>query len=192
MVIMAQAMFALIALAVGRSLVLRRDFFSPITPQPKVGWKIFVGAIMMPVLQVTLIIRKPGKTIFQTLIMLFTHVALVPALLVNRHIPGIKVAATGAVLNIAALVANGGWMPITPEAAHFVYRDKVPIEVGARPSRSKSVVLPRKKTRLWLLSDIIRIKSPRRRSAVSIGDLLLVAGMALFLFRTTAQKEKIQ
>ncbi len=187
MVIMAQAMFALIVLAVGRSLVLRRDLFSPITPQPKVGWKIFIGAIIMPVLQVTLIIRKPGKTIFQTLIMLFTHIALVPALFVNRHIPGIKVAATGAVLNIAALVANGGWMPITPEAARFVYRREIPIET--RPPRSKGVVLPREKTRLWLLSDIIRIKSPRRRSAVSIGDLLLVAGMALFLFRTTAQKE---
>ncbi len=184
MVFMAQIGLILVALAVVRSLVLRRDYIAHVGERPyRGGWKIIVGIGILCVLQVTLVVYAPGQTVFQMLVMTSTHLGFAALLLVNHHIPGVKLAILGAVLNIVVVLVNSGWMPITPEAAHFVYRDKVPIEIGVRPPRSKSIVLDKEDTNLWILSDIIRIKVPWRRAALSIGDVLLLVGVAQFIFQ---------
>jgi hypothetical protein len=91
------------------------------------------------------------------------------------------------VLNITVMLANGGWMPITPEVYYFVHPERA-VAVAARPPNSKGVVLPKSETNLWVLSDILPVALPWRRTAVSIGDLLLVAGTAQFVFHTTVRK----
>ncbi len=190
MVLMAHTVLALIALAVVRSLVLRRNLITPIGERPyRGGWKIVAFIIILYVLQATLVVYAPGQTVFQMLIMTSTHLGFAIPFFLNRHIPGAKLVALGLILNVTVTIANGGWMPITPEAAHFVYRDKVPIEIGIRLPRSKSIVLDKEDTNLWILSDIIRIKVPWRRAALSIGDVLLVAGIAQSIFQVTSKED---
>ncbi len=77
-------------------------------------------------------------------------------------------------------------MPVTQETYRFVHPDRV-VSLYTRPVASKNIILPRPETRLWLLSDIIRVALPWRRNAVSIGDLLLILGVAFFIFRVTAK-----
>ena len=101
------------------------------------------------------------------------------ALWANRRLPGISWLAAGVLLNGLAIVANGGWMPIAPEAVAALGDNAWP--VGTHHGTFKDVVLPRSVTRLWFLSDIFVIPRPFFwPTAFSIGDVLIVIGVARF------------
>ena len=183
--VLAEALVFLIALA----LILRRDLSALARLPYHGGWKLVGGVVSLFVLQAVLVIYVPGQTIFQLALLVLSQVALLLLLLLNRHLVGAKLFALGIVLNIAVMVANGGWMPVTPEIYHFVYPDQT-VEVYARPTNSKNIVLSRPETRLWILSDIIPVPLPWRRSAISIGDLFLILGAAQFIFINSKNEEE--
>lgn len=113
--------------------------------------------------------------------LILSQLALLIPFLLNRHVPGAKLFALGLVLNTTVMVANGGWMPLTPETYHFVHPERT-VEVQTKPAHSKNIILLRSQTRLWFLSDIIQVRLPWRRTALSIGDLILIVGMAQLIF----------
>jgi hypothetical protein len=80
-------------------------------------------------------------------------------------------------------------MPVTPETYRFIHPERT-IEAQARPPSSKGMIIPRAETRLWILSDIIRVSLPWRRTAMSAGDLLLILGAAQLIFGSTSRGEK--
>jgi hypothetical protein len=97
---------------------------------------------------------------------------------VNRHIPGIRLTAGGGALNLAAIGANGGVMPASPAAlelagiggggAHFVNSGAVD---GAR---------------LWWLGDVFALPEPFPLANVfSVGDVVLLVGVGVLLVRVT-------
>ncbi len=188
--ILVHAVLILVALAGVRSLVLKRNLMTPIGQRPyRGGWKLVVSIGTLFVLQAALVVYAPGQTVLQMLVMISTHLGFLALLLLNRHIPGVKLVILGGVLNIIVVLVNGGWMPVSPETAHFVHPERPPAEVGVRPPGSKNIVLLKEDTNLWILSDIIRIIVPWRRAAVSIGDVLLVAGIAQFIFQVKSREE---
>ena len=87
------------------------------------------------------------------------------------------------------MIANGGWMPITPERYEWVHPERVS-ETFAKPPSSKNIILPYEESTLWVLSDIIPVTLPWRRNAMSIGDLLLIAGAAQFIFWGSQKREE--
>ncbi len=189
--IIAHSILILIASLFLTSLFLRRNLITPIAQRRYVGgWKLLVGIVVVYLVQATLVIYSPGKSLFQTSVMVSTHLICLILLLVNRHLPGAKLAAVGISLNVAVIVANGGWMPLAPDAAYFVHPDRPIPELYTRAPNSKVVLLPREETNLWILSDIIRVTVPWRRSVISIGDVLLIAGVALFLFQPMFQRKR--
>jgi hypothetical protein len=182
-VILAYAVIFLIVLA----LLLRRDLSAIGRISYKGSWKLAVVVVILFVLHDALVIYTSGQTIFQIAILISSQVALMCLLLLNHHIPGTKLFVLGLIFNTTVMVVNGGWMPVTPETYRFVHPDQT-IEIQTRPSYSKNVILPHTQTRLWILSDIIHVPLPWHRYAVSIGDLLLVIGVAQFIFQTTARR----
>ena len=181
--ILAYAVMLLIIIA----FLLRRDL-NAIGRLPYRGGKKLVGLIVgLFVLQATTVLYVPGQTNVQMTLLILSQLALIGFSLLNRHLPGAKVFAFGAGLNIMVMMTNGGWMPVTLETYHFVHPDRN-VEVYDRPPSSKNIILPRAKTNLWILSDIIRVTLPWRRNAVSVGDVLLIVGIAQFIFQTTAGK----
>ncbi|MCP4711570.1 MAG: DUF5317 domain-containing protein, partial [Planctomycetes bacterium] len=140
--ILFHAVLILIALAVIRSLLLRRDLIAPIGERPYRGdWKIIAGIGILFILQAALVVYAPGQTVLQMLVMTSTHLGFVALLFRNRHIPGVKLVILGGVLNILVVLVNGGWMPVSPETAHFVHPERPPAEVGVRPPSSKNIIL---------------------------------------------------
>ncbi|HEY83799.1 MAG TPA: DUF5317 domain-containing protein [Chloroflexi bacterium] len=91
-------------------------------------------------------------------------------------------------MNLVVMAANGGWMPVTPETSSFIHPERV-VEARTRPPSSKNLVLARSETRLWILSDIIRLTLPWQRTAISIGDALLIAGAGQFIFQATVREK---
>jgi hypothetical protein len=184
-VILADAIIFLLILA----LLLRRDLSAIGRISYRGGWKLAAIVAGLFVLQAMMVLYVPGQTIFQMALLILSQMALVFLLLLNRAVPGAKLFALGIILNIAVMAANGGWMPVTPETHYFVHPDR-PVELQARQVNSKDVILPRAETNLWILSDIIPVALPWRRTAVSTGDLLLILGAAQFILQTTSKRGK--
>jgi Family of unknown function (DUF5317) len=88
----------------------------------------------------------------------------------NLRIPGLWLVALGAVSNLAAILANGGYMPSTPEAYAAAG-----LEADASFSNSILVSHPR----LAPLTDIFAIPEAWPMSNVfSVGDVLICLGVA--------------
>lgn len=183
--VLADAVIALI----GFALLLRRDLKPIGEISYRGGWKLIGSIAGLFLLQAALIIYIPGQTFLQIAILILSQIGLVFLILLNRHLPGAKMFALGIGLNILVMGANGGWMPVTPETYAFIHPERN-IGLQAKPPSSKNIILTRPDTHLWLLSDIIRIKLPWRNTAISIGDALLIAGAAQFIFQTTSSKKK--
>jgi len=153
------------------------------------GWKLAVAVLGLFALQAIFVIFVPGQAIWQMVLLIASQLALIFLLLLNHHIPGAKLFALGIFLNTAVMVANGGWMPITPERHEWVHPEQVS-EVYAKPPSSKNIILPYEESTLWVLSDNIPVTLPWRRNAISIGDLLLIAGAAQFIFWGSRKREE--
>jgi hypothetical protein len=178
-----------IAFLVILALLLRRDLSALGRISYRGGWKLVAIVAGLFVVQATMVLYVPGQTTVQIGILILSQIALILLVLLNHYVPGAKLFALGIILNTTVMVTNGGWMPVTPETYHFVHPDRT-VEVQARPTSSKGIVLPRSETKLWILSDIIRVTLPWRRYAMSIGDLLLILGAARFIFQATSRREK--
>ena len=183
--ILAYAIVLLVVLA----LLLGRDL-SAIGQVAFHGGKKLIGFVAgLFILQTVLIIYVSGQTLLQMVSLILSQLALVFLVFLNRHLPGAKLFLLGLTLNLVVMGANGGWMPVTQSLYQFVHPGKTS-EIGVRPPLSKNVVLAREETNLWILSDIIPVILPWRRWAVSIGDVFLIIGVTLFIFKITSTKVK--
>lgn len=176
----------LVILLVGLALLFRRDLSALGKIPYRGGWKLIGIVVCLYCLQAVFIVYVAGQTLLQMTILILSQIALIGLLVLNRHVPGVWLFGLGIALNSIVMIANGGWMPITPENYHYVHPERT-IELQTRPPNSKNIILPRSDTRLWVLSDIIRIKLGRRWAA-SLGDMLLIAGVAQLIFQGTAAK----
>lgn len=119
-----------------------------------------------------------------------TYAVLVVFLLANHRLPGFKLILLGTILNIAIILANGGYMPVTHEALQrsghldrmVVRGDQVYV------TGSKDIVLGREETRLHPLSDVMGIPEALPLSATfSAGDVVIMFGAFWFAYRTMVQ-----
>ena len=116
---------------------------------------------------------------------------LLVGLWLNREQPGLPLAFVGILLNALAVIANGGFMPVwepslvaaglTPADVGSAFHKVVGATAGGGiPSDFLASAGP--------LGDIIPIPIPFLRNVASIGDLLLAAGLAFFLFAITVRR----
>ena len=105
---------------------------------------------------------------------------------VNHLIPGAPLIAAGLALNLTVMLANGGLMPISPEMIGATGRAAP--EIGSRVTGSKAVVKAPSETKLEILSDRFWTGLPAPYHIVfSVGDVVLVAGIATLLYRTVTK-----
>ena len=114
---------------------------------------------------------------------------LVVALWANRGLPGIGLALVGTLLNATAIIVNGGLMPVWDQALaaagltpaqidspiHFVLSAQPPLDflLQAGP-----------------LGDVIPFSLPLAPNVFSIGDVLLAAGLAFFVFASLQREPR--
>jgi hypothetical protein len=107
-------------------------------------------------------------------------VVVLVALVANLGQPGFRLILLGALLNLAAIVANGGQMPASAEA--FTALTGQPV-VPTTVFSNSIVVAP--DAPLLALGDIFVLPRPIPLANVfSIGDVLIAIGGALFVART--------
>ena len=102
-------------------------------------------------------------------IYVLSNVAVLAAVFRNIALPGMAILAAGAICNLAAIVANGGFMPADPEAVAIAGVDT------SGPTNSIVVADPA----LRFLTDIFAIPAAIPLANVfSIGDILIGIGVA--------------
>jgi hypothetical protein len=123
-------------------------------------------------------------------VIVLTYAAVVVFLAVNRLQPGVKLAALGACLNLAVMLANGGYMPVTLAALERSgHLDRLETRGDSVfVYGSKDVVLPDSEIRLGFLADAFSLPRPIPLAAsFSLGDLLIAAGASTFAYKAVSR-----
>jgi len=108
---------------------------------------------------------------------------------INRRLPGMPILIAGLLLNFVAIVANGGWMPITPQTANVLAGKDVLqfMNLGSRFGE-KDILLLAQNIHLEFLAD--RFLPPAwfpYKVAFSLGDILISLGAFWLLAKPTAK-----
>ena len=128
--------------------------------------------------------KAGGLLSARSMLLTVSYILLFVAVWQNRHLSGVKLIALGLMLNFLVMVVNGGFMPIAPETLVQIGYDgnASQLETGYIVGRTKNMVTEPGEARLWLLSDIMVIPKPFPiPTALSLGDVLIVLGLFLFL-----------
>lgn len=98
----------------------------------------------------------------------------------NRHHKAFWILGLGLVLNLAAIVGNGGLMPISPSTLGQLVPDRPPEswQVGERLVGTKDIVLPEAQMRLsWLADRFVTPPWYPQPTAFSLGDIVIALGV---------------
>lgn len=102
----------------------------------------------------------------------------------NRRLAGSWLLGLGVMLNFLVIVANGGFMPISPDTLARLNPGASPDqwETSYHRDRSKGIVLLKSETFFWELSDIFVLPPPfPLPTAYSLGDVFIAGGAFLLL-----------
>jgi hypothetical protein len=150
----------------------------------KWGWLAPLAFIMQAYLIFFPAERAGGLLSARSMLLTVSYVLLFVVVWQNRHLSGVKLIALGLMLNFLVMVVNGGFMPIAPETLVQIGYDgnASQLETGYIVGRTKNIVAEPGEARLWFLSDIMVIPKPFPiPTALSVGDVLIVLGLFLFL-----------
>jgi hypothetical protein len=128
------------------------------------------------------------------LLLVPAHLLLLPFLLRNFSLWGIRLITIGFALNLLVMSANGGLMPVDSNAVQAVGRhDAATLALGEHIPRTKNVYQDRSQTTLADLSDaiILPVPPPFTR-AVSPGDIIITAGIGLVAVQLFAARRRYQ
>jgi hypothetical protein len=139
-----------------------------------------VRAVWAPLLALALqvwitTIAPGGNATVYAGIHIVTYGLIAVFLWANRHLPGTALIAAGALLNGFVITINGGVMPAAA-AAHRL------AGMSLGPGFHNSAQLPH--PLLLLLGDVIPVPGPLP-NVLSIGDLIVFAGLVVLLQRTS-------
>lgn len=152
-------------------------------------WWLIVISILLRVLPLVL---SPGSSLvdLKRVCFIASYVLLLFTLLKNTHIKGVKIIFLGIFLNFVVILANLGFMPVSPETRVIEGKILHTIQPGEIVlTGSGGIILPAEQTRLWFLSDIIT--APNIGVAFSIGDIIIGIGILVTCISLVYQTMKI-
>jgi hypothetical protein len=149
----------------------------------RLRWPVLaIGGFVLQLLIFTPFMKSPLVAYATVPLYLFSMALLVVWVGLNWRIPGMVLIAAGLLMNLAAIGANGGHMPVDPEAARIAGRyEELTTD---NPATSKHA--PADETvRLWPLTDIIPLPASIPIAGVlSVGDIVLTLGIGILCYRT--------
>lgn len=134
--------------------------------------------------------RSPTLITLARPLNVFVALFLIAVVWMNRHLPGAVLFGVGQALNLTAIVAFGGRMPVlflSPPGGVDPVQASARLELLRKGLDPLHVYLSHP-TGLWFLGDIFDIPILHHVSVVSIGDLLMVAGVVWLVIRLSRQQ----
>lgn len=116
---------------------------------------------------------------------IFSYFLLFLSLYSNRVIPGIKYIFAGTFLNFTAIILNNGVMPV---AKRFI-SDHAVAAFNAGLGGTHGLITGN--TRVQFLTDILFIPVPYEPQVLSLGDIVIDAGIFVILVRAMSGSPKV-
>lgn len=147
----------------------------------RAAWMIF-AAVALQVLIVS--VASGGSHGLHSAVHLLSYALAAGFVWSNREVPGMLLVALGGALNLAAISANGGVMPAWPTALELA---------GLEPDEGYSNSAAVSNAKLQALGDVIPIPGPWPiGNVLSVGDVILFAGVIVLLHRTCRSRARPQ
>ena len=144
---------------------------------------LVIAGFVLQLLIFTPFARSPLVAFATVPIYVLSMILLVIWVAANWRIPGMALIAIGLALNVIAITANGGHMPVSPESARYAGTIGNYASEGAFVANNS--IATQDNVRFWLLTDIIAIpKQVPFANVISIGDVLLTIGVGSLCYRT--------
>ena len=160
---------AVVALA----LVAATRHLGPLTALRVRAVRLLVVAALLQAGTATL---APGSAVVRVLTLVLTVLLVGLFLGGNHRLPGIPLVAAGLLLNALVILANGA-MPVSITAASRAGLSATSLHLDQDPLREPLD----DDTRFALLADRVPVPAPGWAQVVSLGDLLVAAGIGLLL-----------
>ncbi len=151
----------------------------------KLGWLIILAVLMQ---RMPFALSAPSSFVELKKALLFlSYVLLLWALSRNLHLWSMRILTLGTILNFVAIVANGGLMPVSPEARLQAGMTALGQSgFGKVLPEGKGVLLPIDRTNLWVLSDVIPVSLVG--GVFSLGDAVIIVGLLCFVVSASISK----
>ena len=142
----------------------------------KFGWFIILAVLLQ---RIPFALSTPSSFVeLKKGLLVLSYMLLLWALAHNFRLWSVRILALGTVLNFAAIVANGGLMPVSPEARlQAGMPDLGPSGLGMVLPEGTGILLSVEQTNLWFLSDTIPISAI---GVFSPGDVVIGVGLLIF------------
>jgi len=125
------------------------------------------------------ILAPDSLVLLKRVSLVLSYVLLSWALLRNLHFRSVRVVMFGVLLNLTAIVSNGGLMPVTPEARSLAGMTELgDAWLGHVLPQGTGVLLTVDQTNLWAFTDIIPWDLVG--GVFSVGDVVLGMGLVAF------------
>jgi len=141
--------------------------------------------VVAALLQAGTTILAPGSAVARVLTLVLTVVLVGLFLGGNHRLPGIPLVAAGLLLNALVILANGA-MPVSSTAASRAGLSGTSLHLDQDPLREQLDG----NTRLGLLADRVPVPAPGWAQVVSLGDLLVAAGIGLLLVAGSVRPQR--
>lgn len=133
------------------------------------AWLAFLGFAIQVVLFTEFVSARVGPVLGPIVYIGSTAIVLV-AVLRNLRLAGMPIVALGAASNLAAILANGGYMPVDPGAREAVGQDTATVYSNTREMTEPA---------LRFLTDVIPLPDWLPfTNVISVGDILIGIGAA--------------
>jgi MFS family permease len=140
-------------------------------PTIRWAWLAVLGVMLQATLMLPLVATRLGPA--APVVYVASSLAVLACVLRNVRVPGLALVALGGISNLVAVIANGGYMPVSPEAARLA---------GHGPVTGYTNTVEKVGAVLQPLTDIFVVPAPLPLANVySIGDLLIAGGVMVLV-----------
>lgn len=146
---------------------------------PKVEFRLGVAALIAILLQLVAVFAPLPSDDVRRALFVFSYLSILVFIAFNIRRVSLVILGIGVVLNFIPVLANGGLMPLTPETALKTGDLPEGVEIGEWVPYSKDVLKDREDVRFYFLSDRLTIDGQSVVRAFSVGDIVIVAGVAV-------------
>jgi hypothetical protein len=166
---------------------------TPASPRAALRWSwLGAAALLAQVWAIYFLSTEGASGLARRALLPLTIALLLVFALRNWCLWGVRLMAVGFFLNLLAISANGGLMPVSPEqVADVNMLDRIEnVQLGEPVPGSKGILMAAREARLWFLSDTIVFPphSPVAR-VVSVGDLLVLGGLVVACAEVIARRK---
>jgi hypothetical protein len=143
-------------------------------------WLVFVGFLPQMASFYLPATRRLLPDEFASASLVISQAMLLGFAILNVRLPGMPVLLAGLMMNLAVIVANGGWMPLSLDAASKLVDPSTlnKLQIGERiSSASKDILLPETDIIFpWLADRFVPPSFVSYRFAFSLGDVFIAIG----------------